>query len=41
MKEGEGWEKKWLQTGTPRCILDGGPYEQPNLGIVPSTLKPL
>ena len=26
---------------SPRSLLDGGPYKQPNLGIVPSTLNPL
>ena len=32
----------WVDgTGIPRCLLDGGPYQPPNLGIVQSTLNPL
>ena len=28
-------------TGNPKCLLYGGPYKPPTLGIVPSTLNPL
>ena len=36
------WEVTFRVDGTnQRCLLCGGPYKPPNLGIVPSTLKPL